>query len=260
MALRGIYDRLEDAPEGLREHLVHKENKYVLDVEGYATKEVLDEFRGTNRELKRTNEKLVKDFEGLQAQFGDLQARYKDVDPEEYRTLKASPTDVQKQIAEAEGRIKHTYEQTYGAKFAEYETRAKEAEQRLHTEKIKTEIANEALSKPQLGVRKTSLRNLQRDALEVFQIIDDRPVPTRNGEPLYSEKSPSQYMSMEEWITAQASVNPDYFENSSGGGATGGLNGRTVNGRRVIAASDTRAWNANLKEIAEGKVEVDMNA
>src|ERR1043166_2261184 len=104
MAVRGIYEKPDDAPEALREHLIQKDNRYLLDVEGFVTKDTLDEFRTTNRTLNREREKLQKDLEGMQAQLNDVQTRYKDVDPDEYRSLKSAPGDLQKQIAEAETR------------------------------------------------------------------------------------------------------------------------------------------------------------
>lgn len=257
MALKGIYDSLEDAPEPLREHLVQKDKKFVLDVEGYATKDTLDEFRSNNRNLNRERDQLKKDIETMQAQLAEVQTRYKDVDPDEYKSLKAAPTDVQKQIAEAEGRIKHTYEQTYGARFAEFEARAKEAEQKLNTEKIKAEVAKWA---PKVGVEDTAIDDVQRRAIEVFQILDGTPVPMQGTEPRYSEKSPSKYMDPEEWITTLIPTHPHYFKPSSGGGTSGGVGGRSMNGRPMVAASDSKAFLANLEQIATGKIEVDMNA
>jgi hypothetical protein len=257
MALKGIYDAQDDIPAPLREYALEKEGKWVLDVEGYVTKDTLDSFRTNNRKLNNDNEKLKKDLEALQTSLVEVQTKFKDIDPDEYKALKTAPSDIQKQIAEAEGRIKHTYEQTYGARFAEFEARAKEAEQKLHMETIKAEIAKWA---PKVGVRDTAIEDIQRRAIETFQILDGKPVPMQGTEPRYSEKSPSKYMEPEEWISSLVPTHPHYFEASSGGGATGGLGGRSMNGHRVIAASDKRSFLNNLEAIAKGTVEVDLEA
>jgi hypothetical protein len=258
MPLKGQFDKQEDAPEYLREHLVEKDGKWVVDwiVDGYVPKETLNEFRNNNRTLNREKEKLLKDLELTQAQLMGIETKYKDIDPDEYKALKEAPTDLQRQLAESEARLKTSLEKTYGERFAQLEAAKKESEQKLQMEKIKSEVARVA---PSLGVRSTSMRNLQRDAVETFGIIDDQPVPLLKGEPRYSEKSPSRFMDVAEWIATQVTENPDYFEPSSGGGASGGLGGASRNGRHVIPASDQKAFLANVERIAKGEVEVDMS-
>jgi hypothetical protein len=257
MALKAIYESIDDVLEPLREHVVEKDGKFVLDVDGYVAKDTLNQFRTNNRVLNREKEQLQKDLEMAQAQLTEVQAKYKDIDLDEYKTLKDAPTDIQRQLAESEARLKMTYDKNYGERIAQLEADNKAKEQKFQMEKIKSEVARLG---PGLGVKTTSIHNLQRDAAEVFAIIDDQPVPLHKGEPLYSEKSPSRFMDMAEWIPTQVPVNPDYFESSSGGGANGGLGGVSRNGHRVIPASDSRAILNNLEAVASGKMEVDLSA
>jgi hypothetical protein len=257
MALKGSFDHPDDAPEFLRDHVVEKEGKWVLDVEGYVSKETLDSFRTNNRQLKNEGDKLKKDLELLHKQFTDTETRYAGVDPEEYRAMKAAPTDVQKQIAEAEARLKASYEKTYGEQFAREQARTKEAEAKFHHALIANEVA---LAAPGVGVQETALEDLQTRASRVFRVTEGKVVPFRGEDPLYSEKEPSQFLSMKEWLGGLQKEYPHYFKPSAGGGAGGGLGGRSQNGRPVIPASDQRAFIARLEDIASGKVEVDLNA
>lgn len=253
MALKGFFDSQDEAPAFLREHVVERDGKWVLEVEGYVTKDVLDGFRTNNRQLKQEGDKLKKDLEGLQSQLSEVQGKYKDIDIEEYHTLKASPTDTQRQIAEAEKRFQAKFDA-----MAEGERQArKQAEESLNTEKIRAEVAKVG---SKMGVLPTALSNLQRDATDTFGMVEGLPQPLHKGEPRFSEKSPSKYMDVEEWVETQVPIHPEYFGTSTGGGAAGGLGGRSPHGRGVIAASDSRAFLANLEKIAKGEVEVDMTA
>jgi hypothetical protein len=258
MALPAFFKNREEAPEYLREHLIEiEEDQWMVEVDGAEIQKRLVDFRNNNRSLHGENKKTKKELEDLQQALTVVQAKYKDVDPDEYRTLKEAPADIQKQLLEAEARLKVSYEKNYGDRIAQLEADNKAKEQKFQMEKIKSEVARVA---PKLGVRPTSMRNLQRDAVETMAIIDDQPVPILKGEPRYSEKSPSRFMDVEEWIGTQVAENPDYFEPSSGGGANGGLGGVGRNGHRVIPASDTRALLSNLEAVASGKMEVDMSA
>jgi hypothetical protein len=258
MALPAFFKNREEAPDYLREHLIEiAEDNWMVEVEGEETQKRLIEFRNNNRKLHGDNRKANKDLEELQQMLSAVQTKYKDIDPDEYKVLKEAPNDVQKQLAETEARLKVTYEKNYGERIAQLEADNKAKEQKFQMEKIKSEVARVA---PKLGVRPTSMRNLQRDAVENMAIIDDQPVPILKGEPRYSEKSPSRFMDVEEWIGTQVTENPDYFEPSSGGGVNGGLGGVGRNGHRVIPASDSRAILSNLEAVASGKMEVDMSA
>jgi hypothetical protein len=248
-----MYDSQDDAPEPLREHLVEKDGKWILDVEGYVTKDMLNEFRTNNRALNRDKEKLQKDYEALQTEHAEFQGKYKDIDPDEYKSLKAAPTDIQKQITEVEARLAKKYE----GMFAERDAVAKANEMKFHHALISNEVA---MAAPKVGIHETALEDLQTRASRVFRVTEGKVVPFQGEDPIYSDREPSRFLSMEEWLGGLSKTYPHYFKSSSGGGANNGLGGQSRNGRNVVAASDSKAFLQNLEKIARGEVEVDMSA
>jgi hypothetical protein len=253
MALKGSFDRQEDVPEFLREHAVEHDGRWVLEVEGFASKPIIDEMRASNRTMKTENDTLKKDLDVLKTQFTDVQTRYKDVDLDEYKLLKAAPTDVQKEIAAAEKRWQAKLEEQVG----EERKRREVAEQRYQQEQIGNEVAKYL---PKVGAWESALDDLKGHAIKTFKMIDGKTVPFDGDTPRYSEKEPSKLLGMEEWLGTMMREYPHYAKPSSGGGAAGGIGGRIHNGRMVIPGSDSKAFIANLEKIAKGEVEVDLSA
>jgi hypothetical protein len=252
MALKGMYDRPDDIPEYLREHATEQNGRWVLEVEGYASKPIIDEMRQNNRVMRTENDTLKKDLETIRAQFGEWQTRYKDIDPDEYKILKAAPTDVQKEIAAAEKRWHAKFDEELGK-----ERKLREAaELRTQQEQIGNEIAKYA---PKAGAEESAIEDIQRRAIGVFKIIDGKPVAFDGENPRYSEKEPSKLLPITEWVDKTLMDYPHYAKRSSGAGAGGGFP-RGLNGHQVIPASDNRAFIQNLERIAKGEVEVDLSS
>lgn len=243
MAIRGIFETVDEAPEPLREHLREVGGKFVLEVEGYVPKTALDEFRTNNRTLKKQTDELS-------AKINEYETRFKDVDPDEYKTLKTAQPDVQKQIADIETRLQKKYD----AQFDQERQARQVAEDRFHQELIGNEVS---VAMPKVGAHETAYRELKGLAASMCKIVDGKPVPHRGEEPLYSDKEPTRFMNMEELLTTFIKENPHCFKTSSGSGAT---TSNGIRNSRVIAANDSRAALDNLEAIATGKMEWEAPA
>jgi hypothetical protein len=252
MALKGMYARQEDIPDLLREHAVEHNGQWVLEVEGYASKPIIDEMRANNRTMRTENETLKADLAKAQGAFGEFQKKFEGIDPEEYKILKAAPTDVQKEIAAAEKRWHARLEEQVGA-----ERKLREAaELKFQQEQIGNEVAKYA---PKAGAEDTAIEDIQRRAIGHFRIVDGKPVAFDGDTPLYSEKEPSKLLTITEWVDKTLIDFPHYAKRSSGAGVGGGIQ-RGLNGRPVIPASDNKAFIQNLERIAKGEIEVDISA
>lgn len=245
MALKGEFTTTDEAPEFLREHLREVEGRYVVDIEGYVPKKTLDEFRSNNRALKKQTDDLA-------AKLADYDTRFKDVDPEEYRTLKTSQPDTQKQIADIEARLQKKYD----TQFEQERQARKAAEDRFHQELIGNEVS---LALPKIGAYDTAYEELKTRATRVCKIVDGKPVPHRGEEPLYSEKEPTKYMPMAELLASFRPDIPHCFKTSNGAGTPGGLSQGSGNSR-IIAAGDAKGFLDNVEAIAKGKMDVEVLA
>ncbi len=260
---KAAYDSL--APE-LKEAYVKDEanpEQYILDVEEKEYKTKLNEFRSNNVQLTQTKKTLEEQL-----------ARFKDVDPEEYEKAKKA-LDVLNETEE--GRL------IKEGKLEEVVNRRLETAKR-DLERVKTNLTTENNDLKQKNERfKNRLRQLVRDteitkavgnigtvkkgalfdvltrASEIFDVDDDgvQLVARKPGsdEPVYGADGKTP-LTPDEWGKQLLDAAPHLFEGGEGGGATGGKKGGFEGRRKTIDGSDPLEIGRNLKDIADGKVNV----
>lgn len=176
----------------------------------------LAEFRTNNRALNTAKTELEAKL-----------AAFADVDPEEYRRLKGKP-DVSPKVAELEAGL--------AAERAAHEAT-----------KFKNLMTFEFLN---AGVRESAVDFVFDKASKDFTMKDGKPTTE-----LFSEKTPGEHLSVEEWLTKQMGPLEFCFKPSRGGGAGGSGSGGPAP-RRVIS-NDPLTVGQNLEAIARGDVTVE---
>jgi hypothetical protein len=109
MALKAILDKLEDAPEALREHYQPSEDgKFVLAVTD-------------DHPLRRKAQALLDEKKATKAQLEELAKRYEGLDPDEHKRLRAELEEVRSGKGETVGKIlaaeRAKLQEEYGSKY-----------------------------------------------------------------------------------------------------------------------------------------------
>lgn len=121
MALKRVVDSIEDVPENLRELYVETPTgKYRLDAED-----------DDSAELKRAIEKERKNSETLKLALEKFRKEHGDIDPEEFRALKADAEKREQERAAKAGewdKVKAQIEEKYGKEIAQRDQALQETE------------------------------------------------------------------------------------------------------------------------------------
>jgi hypothetical protein len=213
MALKLKVTTLDEIEEPARALYKEAEDKsgFILDVEGAAPVGQLDEFRKNNRELH-------KKLEGL-----------KDIDPEEYRTMKAKLQEIE---TKAEGKDKQTKEEMQRQIDALNKKAVKDADdlkaqitqrdQTIQTLMIDKEVSLQA---NEVGVRPEALIDVIQRSKNVFKLQNGVVVAFKpDGEKWYSEAS-GEILKIGEWLKILLKEAGHLFKESQGTGSTGGATG-----------------------------------
>lgn len=242
-------------PEALRGLYVETNGKFVLDIDDVAALPKVAEINSRLAEFRQNNI-------GLTAKVGELDAlkaqieKFKDVDPEEYRRLKAEfeklpgkgkgadgkDTDIAAliaaQVAAQVGPLK-------AALDAEKAERSK-AQQRADSAALREAIAAVATKK---GVKATALKHVLREAEDVFQVVNGE-VKAREGR--FSAENAGNPLTADEWLGSLAKSDDYLFEPTQGSGAPP-RPGQPRAGVRTITA-DEMSKPGNLEKVAKGEL------
>ncbi len=249
--LKGFYEKLEDAPEGLREHYKQGEDgKFYADVDGYAPKAKLEEFRENNRKLF--------------SEISELKERYKDLDPEDYKRLRSELEEVRAGKGETVGRIlsaeQKRLQEEYGRRL---QTTAKERDEfKAKADTYRDKHARSVLAKKMdelLGKEKIKLSgpgafsDLVGRASQYWEADpDSEAVSYKKADAFADAPSPA------EWLRGllRDPLHQHLFEGAAGGVAKG--SGRTgANGKRYITREEAHSPDAaTLQGIADGTIEI----
>jgi hypothetical protein len=226
MALKLKVTTLDEIEEPARALYKEAEDKsgFILDVEGAAPVGQLDEFRKNNRELH-------KKLEGL-----------KDIDPEEYRTMKAKLQEIE---TKAEGKDKQTKEEMQRQIDALNKKAVKDADdlkvqiaQRdatIQTLMIDKEVSLQA---NEVGVRPEALIDVIQRSKNVFKLQNGVVVAFKpDGEKWYSEAS-GEILKIGEWLKILLKEAGHLFKESQGTGSTGGATG----GKKTANTVNDNPW------------------
>jgi hypothetical protein len=184
---------------------------FVLDVEGAIPKGQLDEFRNSNTTLRK-----------------QLEA-FKDIDPEEYKTLKAK-------LAELEGKTEKQKQETKEELQKQIEALNRKAvkdqddlkaelakrDQTIQTLMIDKEVSIQA---NEVGVRTEALTDVIARAKNVFKLQNGVVVAFKpDGEKWYSDTT-GEILKIPEWFKILLKEAGHLFKESQGTGSTGGATG-----------------------------------
>lgn len=216
---------------------------YMLDVEGAAPKDKLDEFR-TN------NIKLLKEIDSLKDKFGSI-------DLDQYQKLLDEHNQNRDKKLIEEGKIDELVE----ARVAEMKKATERQISDLTGERdglasqlsvlvVDNQLQTEAVK---AGVLDTALPDVLARGRNVFRVENGKAVPY-NGDDVVYGKDGSTPMSMGEYLGNLAEDAPHLFKKSSGSGAGGGAG--EGSGATIVSNGDVIDFGNNLDKVASGAVKV----
>jgi hypothetical protein len=244
IVLKSVVDSLESVPEAYRAKYKEDETTKKFHLQEIEIPDVPD-VAG----LKANSDKLLGEKKRLQEQLDAL----KDVDPEEYRRLKAEAAQRDTEQLKSEGKFDELLEKWRKEKEdsenqwkAKLEAKDAELNKILVDDQLRKYATEGGIVKELIDdvveLHRSRVRKTEKGSLVV---LDD------SGEPLdvslpkyfsdyYKEKKPHYYVAT----------------GAGGSGASASQNGG-ARGARTIQASDQDALNSNIADIAAGKVVVN---
>lgn len=248
VALKGIYTKADEIPEGLSEFYVEKDGVYHLQADGLVPKTTLDEFRNNNIKLSKELEKVQQTLNGVDVNEYNKLKQEKELINDQKLIDAGQVEDV---IQSRTEKMRNTYAEELNNLKIIAEQKEKEANElraKQNSMLVNNSLKDEALK---AGVAPTALPDVLSRGSRIWQVQDDNIVAMQNDTPMYS-KNGSQKLSMQEWLEDLSEEAPHLYKSSSGSGATGGGS----LGMRKISNRDQDALNSNLEAIASGKVVV----
>jgi len=246
MSLKAKLSKAEHAalPDALREHYTEKDGVFILQADGVVGQDEYDALETKLSEFRDNNRKLHADLR-----------KFDGVDPEEFKTLKASAgkkpetTDIAVQIAQAVE--KATEPLTAKLKGIEEER-----------DKARLQLSDKALEDAlwaagqKAGVLPSAKDEFLFHAKKVFVLEGDQPVAKKGDAVVFSRRrghvtdplTPEEWASDPEWLMKEKSF---LFEKSAG--ANTPRNQTNGSGQRIVA-NDPESVSRNLEDIASGKV------
>lgn len=213
---------LDQLPEPQRALYTEKDGKFVLDVEGMAPATELHDVKTKLAEFRDNNVALTKKVTELEP----LVTKFKDVDPDEYKTLKAEADKLKKKgltkADDLEAAITAAVQQAtkpLADKLAA-EEQARITAQRAADQARFRELVTADATKA--GVTPKSVRHVIREAEEKFELKDGTLAP-RAG--MKHPSDPLKELTPADWLQDLAKTDDYLFEPSTGGGANGNSGG-----------------------------------
>lgn len=260
MALKAVLDTLDGLDESL--HGLYKEidGKFVLDLEGVeehpTTKGLKVVLEDQKKKTKAEHAKAVAAAEALKA-FDDLDpeaARAALLAVQEFDDGKRMEAGEFKQLLEDRvAEVTAKLERTNAVRLTELQKsidgltgERDDAVGSLSRHKVGDAITTAALES---GVKKTLLRHLQRDALEVFTIREGE-IGAWDDDDILRTDSKGGVLTPTTYVADYLSDNPDFVEPNSGSGSPGPGKGGGNSTTRYITQDQAAD---NITDIASGK-------
>lgn len=221
----------DDATKALYKESEDKSG-FVLDVEGAVPKGQLDEFRNTNTTLRKQLEAL------------------KDIDPEEYKTMKAKLAELEKGENKETKQTKEEMQRQIDAlnKKSAQDMEGLRGEIAKRDQTIQTLMIDKevSLQANEVGVRTEALTDVIARAKNVFKLQNGVVVAFRpDGEKWYSE-STGEILKISEWFKILLKEAGHLFKDSQGTGSTGGATG----GKKPVVTTENPWKTGNRTEQA----------
>lgn len=258
MALKQSYDNQTEIPQGLQEHYVDRDGRWILqtdpqieDVSGL--KSALDKERGLRRDAEKTMTDMKVQFEGVDpAEYRKLQERVKGLDDVEVYDRQGIEALVTKRTES----MKTEHERQIGSKdreIAQLRTQASDADKRWRQDRIRTALLD-AVTKH--GVYEKAVDDAVARGLGIFSDLDDQgQVVAKKGEDLVYGKDGINPLRPDEWISTLKTSGqaPHLWPPSSGSGtpAYHGSNGGGIDWNSITNPAERmtrfREWQATQK-------------
>ncbi|WP_029458240.1 hypothetical protein [Solidesulfovibrio alcoholivorans] len=239
MALKLVLDTLDGLEEGQKALYVEKDGKFHLDVDG------LEDTSGLKSALQKERDR-ARDFEKKLAGL-------KDLDPEEYARLKKEAEERATKQMEEKGefdKLREKWRADQEKKEAEFKAKLAEKDALLRKLHLDREVRDAALK---AGVLPDDVEDVMHLTSPRFRMEEDGGITVlgKDGQP-----SPDDLSAF--FAKTYKEERPKFYAGTgaTGGGAQppkGGQHGGTP---QTILASDTKAFGANLEDIAAGKIKV----
>lgn len=249
--MKPVIETLESVPEALRSEYEPKDGKFVLRLEGDhpSVASVIAQANLKVQEFRTNNIALLKQAEET---AGKLKT-FDGVDPEEYKTLKATAADLSKKGVKDGGDLSKLIEGALAPvldKLKMFETRDAESRKALADKSLEQALLTAGL---QAGVQKSALPDFVERGKKVFSEDGGRFLAKQNGTPLFSRKRAGEFLDVTEWAEGLQAEAPHLYMATKGGGAAPG-SGTDVPVQKGTYDGSDAGFLANLKDIAAGKV------
>ena len=262
MALKAVLDTLEGLDESLHGLYKEADGKFYLDLEGVeehpSTKGLKVVLEDQKKKTKAEHAKVVAATEALKA--------FDDLDPEEAREAlkklqelgdkdRIDQGEFKQLLEDRVAEVTAKLERTNAARLAELQKtndvlvgERDDATGSLSRHKIGDVITAAALES---GIKKSLLRHLKRDAMEVFTIRDGE-IGAWDEDDILRTDSKGGALTPATYVTDYLTDNPDFVDTSRGSGAGGPGDSRGGNSGTARFISQEQAAD-NIEDIASGK-------
>ena len=268
MALKVVVNDINEVAESLRDQYKQVGDEFVLDTDDSEFKQRLSEFRNNNIDLNR---KLSEKEQALKT-MGDLEStlkNYEGLDPQEARDALEKMRQInEKKLIDA-GKMDEVLEQRTTRMRSDYEGQISALNRSLDEQKKSGGVYKEKLTKVVIDnslqgavssvatVRKGAMQDVLARGRSVWSLNEDgTPVPTGSDGKVMYGKDGKNTLSMEEWAQSLVEDAGYLFEPSTGGGSGGGTRQKQSTDSKVVSVHDQDSLNANIADIAAGKVQV----
>lgn len=266
MKLKAFVASLDDVPEAFRELYSQSADGFVLDLEDTDFKSKLSEFRDNNIALRRKVDEFGKSEEEL-SKLRELAKKYDGLDPEKAKAALDQLAELEEKNLLDAGKLDEVVAQRTERMRQDYEGRMKAMQTQLEKEKgssghFRKLYSNTVIDSSLQGavnevatVRSGAMQDILARGRGTWTVDEDGNLIPRDaqGNVRYGKDGNSP-ITTKEWAESLVLDAPYLFEASSGGGSNSNRNtGGT--GQRV-AYGDQDAINANIEDIASGKVQV----
>ena len=251
--LKGKITKDEHAalPEVVQAHYKVEGDGYVLDADGLVSKADLSEVNRKLVEFREHNKALEERARELTA----LKEKYKDVDPAEHTRLKGELEELQKKGVRKPDDVTTKIQEAVKPlidKLAEADRLRSESDTALQQSRLRSALTQAAIEGK---VIKKAVPVVVGHAMKVFEMDANDNLKATDGH--YSPDKPSESITINEWMTAQAKGDLDYaFEKSQGGGAGDPGGGHQTSTAKKIDSRDPMELGRNLEDLASGKSEL----
>ncbi len=259
MALKTVFSSADEIPEGLKDHYIEKDGKFILvldgDMPGHVPESELNALKAKVAEFRDTNTSVMKTRDELKAQL----EKFDGVDLEKYEALKTQVADLEKKglkkPSDLDQQIKAAVEAAV-TPLTQQVTNLTEERKTLAASLERKDLAD-AISKEVLPfIHAEALPYVTEKALQVFRNVDGQMVPMNGETPIYSPQNPTEHMTPKEWLLDRLKTEAPFVFKASKGTNSPGSEGDPPPGTRTLVNPSAEDFGKNLEDIASGKAVV----